>query len=48
MATKPQSLDELEAFCHSCPDPEEVKTILKQLGLHLDFHMEAFAPPMYS
>jgi hypothetical protein len=48
MSTKQPPRDELEAFCHSCPDPEEVKIFLKQLGLHLDFQMEAFAPPMYS
>jgi hypothetical protein len=48
MATKYQPHDELEAFCHSCPEPQEVKIFLKQLGLRLDFEMEAFAPPVYS
>ena len=48
MPTKHQPCEELEAFCHSCPDPEEVKTFLQQLGLCLDFQMEAFAPPVYS
>jgi hypothetical protein len=48
MPTKQQPLDELEAFCHSCPEPQEVITFLTQLGLRLDFHMEAFLPPEYS
>ncbi len=48
MPTKHQPLDELEAFCHSCPEPQEVITFLKSLCMHLDFQMEAFAPPMYS
>ena len=48
MPTKHHELDELEAFCHSCPEPREVITFLAQLGLRLDFHMEAFAPPEYS
>jgi hypothetical protein len=48
MSTKPQPPDEFEAFCHSCPEPEEVIMFFKQLGLHLDFQMEAFAPPEYS
>ena len=48
MPTKHQALDELEAFCHSCPEPQEVITFLSQLGLRLDFQMEAFAPPVYS
>src|SRR5690349_11555933 len=48
MPTKHQPPEELEAFCHSCPDPEEVKIFLRQLGLRLDFHMEAFAPSNYS
>jgi hypothetical protein len=47
-ANETPPLAELEALCHSCPDPEEVKTFLKQLGLRLDFQMEAFAPPIYS
>jgi len=48
MASKHHPHDELEAFCHSCPKLEEVKTFLKQLGLRLDFQMEAFAPPVHS
>jgi hypothetical protein len=48
MSTQQRPREELEAFCHSCPDPAEVKTFLKQLGLRLDFQMEAFAPPVYS
>ena len=48
MPTKQQSRDELEAFCLSCPDPEEVKIFLKQIDLRLDFQMEACAPSVYS
>jgi hypothetical protein len=48
MPTKHHTLDELEAFCHLCPEPQEVTAFLKQLGLRLDFQMEAFAPPVYS
>jgi hypothetical protein len=45
---KQQPREELEAFCLSCPAPEHVMTFFKQLGLRLDFQMEAFAPPEYS
>ena len=48
MPTNQQPFDELEAFCPSCPEPEEVSTFLKQLGLRLDFQMKAFEPPVYS
>jgi hypothetical protein len=48
MPTKLLPPVELEAFCHSCPEPQEVISILKQLGLRLDFQMEAFAPPVHS
>lgn len=43
-----QQSDELEAFCLSCPAPEEVSTFLKRLGMHLEFQMDAFLPPAYS
>ena len=43
-----QQEHELEAFCSSCPAPEEVITFLERLGLHLDFQMDAFLPPAYS
>src|SRR5262250_663550 len=48
MPTKQQQPEEREAFCLSCPDSVEVKTFLKQLGLRLDFEMEAFVPPVYT
>jgi len=48
MPTKRQPPDELEVFCLSCPEPEQVIPFLTQLGLRLDFQMEAFAPPVYS
>ncbi len=43
-----QQADELEAFCLSCPVPEEVTTLLEHLGMRLDFQMEAFLPRSYS
>ena len=48
MPTKHQPPDELEAFCLSYLEPEQVIPFLTQLGLRLDFQMEAFAPPVYS
>jgi hypothetical protein len=48
MPTKHRPLDELEAFCSSCPEPQEVIMFLKQLSMRLDFQMEAFLPPVYS
>jgi hypothetical protein len=48
MPKKNRHIDELEAFCHSCPAREEVTTFLEQLGMHLDFQMDAFLPPAYS
>lgn len=48
MPKKQQPPDEREAFCHVCPDPQEVITFLKNLGMRLDFQMEAFAPPVHS
>jgi hypothetical protein len=48
MPTKHQPPDELAAFCHTCPEPEEVIAFLAQLGLRLDFQLEAFSPPTYS
>lgn len=48
MPKKNQKDDELEAFCLSCPEPEEVITFLERLGMHLDFQMDAFLPPAYS
>src|SRR5690348_11210597 len=43
-----QQEQELEAFCSSCPAPEEVITFLKRLGVSLDFQMDAFLPPAHS
>lgn len=39
-----QQVDELEAFCLSCPAPEEVTTFFEHLGMCLDFQLEAFPP----
>jgi hypothetical protein len=43
-----QQEHELEAFCSSCPAPEEVISFLERLGMHLGFQMDAFLPPAYS
>jgi hypothetical protein len=43
-----QQEHELEAFCPSCPAPEEVSIFLGRLGMHLDFQMDAFLPPAHS
>jgi hypothetical protein len=48
MPKKYQQTDGLEAFCLSCPTPEEVKIFLEHLGMRLDFQMEAFLPRSYS
>jgi hypothetical protein len=48
MPKKNQQADELEAFCLSCPAPEEVTIFLERLGLRLDFQLDAFLPPTYS
>jgi hypothetical protein len=44
MLKKNQQADELEAFCLSCPAPEEVTAFLEHLGMRLDFQLEAFPP----
>jgi hypothetical protein len=46
--TKHRQPDELEAFCLSCPTPEEVTALLAQLGIRLVFQMEANLSPVYS
>jgi hypothetical protein len=43
-----QQEQELEAFCSSCPTPEEVIAFLKRLDMYLDFQMDAFLPPAHS
>ena len=48
MPKRIQQTDELEAFCLSCPAPEEVTTFLERLGMRLDFQMDAFLPPASS
>jgi hypothetical protein len=44
MPKKNQQADELDAFCLSCPAPEEVNTFLEHLGMRLEFQMYAFPP----
>ena len=41
-------VEELEAYCHTCPSPEEVTAMLQAMGCTLDFQMEAVIPPAYS
>jgi hypothetical protein len=45
MPKKDQQPDELEAYCLFCPAPEEVTTFLEQMGMHLEFQMDAVFPP---
>jgi hypothetical protein len=44
MPKKNQHVEELEAFCLSCPAPDEVTAFLEHLGMRLDFQLEAFPP----
>jgi hypothetical protein len=37
----PQPTTELEAFCPTCPPPQEVSALLAKLGFTLAFQMEA-------
>ncbi len=36
---------EAEAFCLTCPDPQDVTDLLQALGFHLTFQMEAIIYP---
>jgi hypothetical protein len=40
-------LTDLEAFCATCPSPEEVSRVLAPLGLTLTFQMRAFTYAPY-
>jgi hypothetical protein len=44
MSPSIQQTQELEAFCSTCPAPEEVTAFLRTLGFTLDFHMPAVIP----
>lgn len=37
-----------EAFCETCPDPQQVTEVLAELGFSLDFQMDAIIPAKYS
>src|SRR6266852_210881 len=39
--TTPQPATEVEAFCPTCPPPQEMSALLDKLGFHLAFQMEA-------
>ena len=39
--TKPQPATELEAFCATCPPPQDVTALLAKMGFRLAFQMEA-------
>ena len=38
--TRKQSATELEAFCTTCPPPQDVTALLAKLGFHLEFQMD--------
>ncbi len=42
------TIHELEAFCSTCPAPEDVMQVLHALGLELTFQMNAVTYPAYS
>lgn len=44
MSSIMQRAQELQAFCHTCPTPQEVTTYLRTLDFRLDFHLPAFIP----
>jgi hypothetical protein len=37
-----------EAFCVTCPGPEELTSLLQGFGFHLTFQMEAIMYPAYT
>jgi hypothetical protein len=40
LLTKQQSITELDAFCSTCPSPEEVTAQLAKLSFRLEFQMD--------
>ena len=40
-------VDELEAFCATCPSAQEVTSLLQTLGFELSFHMDIDISPEY-
>jgi hypothetical protein len=48
MSTFRHQVQELEAFCHTCPTPQEVTTCLHTMGFTLVFQMLAYIPPASS
>src|SRR5260370_36541819 len=38
----------VEAFCVTCPGPEELTSLLQGFGFHLTFQMEAIMYPAYT
>ena len=47
MASTTAVAQALTAFCTTCPAPEAVTAFLQELGLRLDFHLEAVHYPAY-
>lgn len=39
-----QQAQELQAFCRTCPTPQEVTEFLRTMDFRLDFHLPAFIP----
>ncbi len=47
MLTSTQQVQEVHAFCATCPDPKDVQAILHALGLQLVFEMPASPQQMH-
>ena len=41
-------ITDLHAFCATCPAPEEVTSVLQELGFRLSFQMDAIVYPTYT
>ncbi len=41
-------MTDLHAFCPTCPAPEEVTSVLQELGFRLSFQMDIIVYPAYS
>jgi len=42
------ALHDLDAFCSTCPPPEDVTAALQGFGFVLTFHMPTVVPPAYT
>jgi hypothetical protein len=47
-STTHRAISGLDAFCQTCPPPQDVTTLLEGLGFHLSFQMDAICYPAYT